>query len=247
MVAILDDEVHALAQRLWDFHTAPAAPTAGSHDIILALGSHDLRVAEHAGRLWALGAAPYVVFSGERGRRTAGAPGQQRWHRPEAEEFAATAHTTAGVPYSAMLLETRATNTAENFTRSRARTTEHGIEVTRAIVTAKPYMGQRALATAATHWPDAQWTFHCFPGGYTGYPTPRMPADELVHFLVGDLQRLDIYARRRWSAPVGIPADVWEAYQRLVARGFTAHLVDEDPAPAADTTGVSPPASRTHP
>lgn len=89
MAATINDTVHELAQRLWDFHTAPAVhPPPTGHDIILALGSHDLRVAEHAGRLWAHGTAPLVVLSGERGRRTAGTHGHQRWHHPEAEEFA---------------------------------------------------------------------------------------------------------------------------------------------------------------
>ncbi len=238
MAATIDTEVHTLANRLWDFHTAPAAhPTDGAHDIILALGSHDLRVATHAGQLWAHAAAPHIVFTGQRGRRTSGAHGHHRWRRPEAEEFAHTARATFDIPSSAVLLETRATNTAENFTHSRALTASHGITVHRAVVTAKPYMGQRALATAAAHWPHAQWQFSCFPGGYTNYPTPQTPAEELVHFLVGDLQRLDVYARRGWSAHVDIPSDVWRAYHALVARGFTAHLVDDAP----DTTETSRP------
>ncbi|RNL86899.1 YdcF family protein [Halostreptopolyspora alba] len=244
MAATIDDEVHALAQRLWDFHTAPAAhspPTPGEHDIILALGSHDLRVAEHAAHLWDAGAAPLIVLSGQRGRRTAGAHGHDRWPRPEAEEFAQTARATAGIPSTAMLLETHATNTAENFTHSRALTAAHGIAVTRAIVTAKPYMGQRALATATAHWPEARWTFHCFAGGYTDYPNADTPTEELVHFLVGDTQRLDVYARRRWSSPVDIPDDVWRAYELLVARGFTNHLVDNDTTSHPRPTGRSVP------
>ncbi|MDA8371641.1 MAG: YdcF family protein [Nocardiopsaceae bacterium] len=224
-------QAHSLAQRLWDFHTAPAAPAAPRHsDLILALGSHDLRVAAHAGRLWAQGAAPVIVFSGDRGRRTSGDGGHERWPRPEAEEFAQTAARTAGVPASAMLLETRSTNTGENFTFSRALCREHSIAVGPAVVTAKPYMARRALATAAVRWPDARWSFRCFASSYADYPRDRSQAAELIHFLVGDLQRLHVYARRGWSAPVEIPDEVWEAYHRLVALGFTAHLVAGEPA-----------------
>ncbi len=223
--------MHRLARRLWDFHTAPAS-TGGDQDLLLVLGSHDLRVAAHAGRLWAAGLAPLVVFSGDRGRRTTGTDDHGRWQRPEAEEFAETAKAASGMPDSALLLETRATNTGENFALSRGLTTARGLSVRRAAVTAKPYMGQRALATAAVHWPGVTWTFHCFPGGYPGYPNEDHPAGELVHFLVGDLQRLGVYARRGWSAPVDIPAEVREAYVRLVARGFTAHLLPDEPAEA---------------
>ncbi|MFC3518388.1 YdcF family protein [Streptomonospora nanhaiensis] len=228
----LDGEAHTLARVLWDFHTRPARqpePGAG-HDLILVLGSHDVRVAAHAARLWQRGTAPLVVISGDRGRRTGGDGRTPRWERPEAHVFADAARAAAPIPDSALLLETGATNTGENFTRSRALVEAAQIPVRAAVVTAKPYMAQRALATAAVHWPSPRWTFACFPGGYTGYcADPGHTAEELAHFLVGDLQRLAVYARRGWSAPVEVPEEAWRAAERLAALGFTHHLVPGEP------------------
>ncbi|GAB3205860.1 YdcF family protein [Marinactinospora thermotolerans] len=231
MTAHLTPEGRRAAQVLWDFHTAPdRAGDASGADILLALGSHDLRVAGYAARAWERGVAPLVVFSGDRGRHTSGQTGPARWERPEAEEFAAVARRETAIPDSAMLLERRATNTAENFAFSRLLVDGHGIAVRRAVVTAKPYMGQRALATAAVHWPGVHWSFRCFPGGLAGYhDDDRYPEAEVLHFLVGDLQRLVLYAERGWSAPVPVPDRVREAHDLLVRLGFTRHAVVAGP------------------
>lgn len=225
----VDDSTHALARVLWDFHTRPAAPPAPGNDLVLVLGSHDLRVAAHAAHLWRHGTAPLLCFSGDRGRRTAGDGTAARWPDSEAATFARHARENAPLPPDAVLLETRATNTGENFRHSRALLAHHGHTVTRAVVTAKPYMAQRALATAALHWPGVQWSFSCFGGGYRDYPTPEHTAAELIDFLVGDLQRLAVYARRAWSAPVHIPEQAWQACEGLCRRGFTRHLIDDQP------------------
>ncbi len=219
---------HAWARVLWDFHTAPATDDgqgAPKGDIVLALGSHDVRVAHHAARLWRRGATPLVVFSGDRGRRTGGGDGHRRWARSEAEVFA----EASGLPPEAVLLEDRATNTGQNFSCARRLCEERGIGVRTAVATAKPYMARRALASAAVHWPGVTWAFNAFSGGYEGYTDDEHRPEELIAFLVGDLQRLAVYAERGWSAPVEVPPQVREAYAALVDAGFTAHLVPSAP------------------
>ncbi|MFC4562981.1 YdcF family protein [Nocardiopsis mangrovi] len=226
MTAELNDDVHAAARMLWDFHTAPALPAGdpGRHDLILALGSHDLRVADHAALLWRQGAAPLLLCSGCRGRRTGGSDGHPRWERTEAAVFADIARA-AGVPRSALVLEDRSTNTGENLDFSRALCDRDGLASGRILITAKPYMARRALATAKVRWTDPEWAFSGHACGYDGYPADASEAAELVHFLVGDLQRLDVYAERGWAAPVAVPSGVRDAFDALVGWGFTAHLV----------------------
>ena len=46
--------------------------------------------------------------------------------------------------------------------------------------------------------------------------------------MVGDFQRLMIYARRGWSEPQEIPDDVMDAYQDLVAAGYTRRMLPDD-------------------
>ena len=49
--------------------------------------------------------------------------------------------------------------------------------------------------------------------------------------MVGDLQRIMRYGDRGFQVPQEVPAEVLEAYERLVALGHTEHLLPEDEKP----------------
>lgn len=53
-------------ETLWDYLQLHQQPDVA--DLILVLGSNDVRVAEHAANLYHQGLAPYVLFSGGFGR-----------------------------------------------------------------------------------------------------------------------------------------------------------------------------------
>ena len=68
-------------------------------DVMLVLGSHDIRVAQKAADLYLKGFAPIIVFSGGQGRLTEGL-----WSTSEAEQFALEA-MKLGVPEANILKE----------------------------------------------------------------------------------------------------------------------------------------------
>jgi hypothetical protein len=43
--------------------------------------------------------------------------------------------------------------------------------------------------------------------------------------MVGDLQRIRVYPERGFQIEQVIPEAVWVAYEELVSRGFTGHMV----------------------
>ena len=49
--------------------------------------------------------------------------------------------------------------------------------------------------------------------------------DELVHILVGDLQRIIDYPKRGFMIEQVVQNDVMEAFQTLVMAGFRDHLI----------------------
>lgn len=63
--------------------------------------------------------------------------------------------------------------------------------------------------------------------GFDEYAGGSIRRDEVVHIMVGDLQRLIVYGRKGWSVPQMIPDEVMEAYERLVAAGYTRRLLRE--------------------
>jgi uncharacterized SAM-binding protein YcdF (DUF218 family) len=209
----------ALARILWDYMLL--RHTLVESDVIVALGSHDLRVAEHAADLFLRGLAPLLVCSGRLGRLTSG-----RFHQSEAEMFADVA-AARGVPRSAILLEPRSTNTGDNITFSRELLRQRGFEPQRVILVQKPYMERRALATFRQRWPGADVRVSSPPIDFDDYPTAELPNNLVINILVGDVQRIRVYADRGFQIAQPMPDHVWGAWEELVARGYTTHLVRE--------------------
>jgi uncharacterized SAM-binding protein YcdF (DUF218 family) len=127
-----------------------------------------------------------------------------------------------------MLLEPRATNTAENVAFSRARLAEHGIHPRRVIAVQKPYMERRTLATFQQGWPEVEVLVTSPQIGFDDYANADISHDDVIHIMLGDLQRLIVYAQRGWSAPQEMPAEVAAAFERLVAAGYTRRLLPPD-------------------
>ena len=206
-----------LARTLWEYMLL--RQDLGPADVILVLGSNDVRVGEHGARLFLRGLAPRMVCSGGAGRLTAG-----RFRKSEAETFADAA-AGLGVPRAAILIESASTNTGENIDFSRVLMAGRGIRPSRIILVQKPYMERRAWATFKRRWPEPDLQVTSPPIPYDEYPTPEIPRDLVINILVGDVQRMRLYADRGFQVPQEIPAGVWGAWEELVARGYTGHLV----------------------
>ena len=59
---------------------------------------------------------------------------------------------------------------------------------------------------------------------YDKYPNAEIPKDMLINIMVGDLQRIKDYPKST-NIEQTIPAQVWSAYEQLVALGYTEHLM----------------------
>jgi uncharacterized SAM-binding protein YcdF (DUF218 family) len=207
------------ARTLWDYHHV--GHTLEKAECIIVLGSHDTRVAERAAEVFLEGWAPLLVCSGHLGALT-----RTTWTRPEAEVFADVA-VARGVPRDRILVESRSTNTGENVDFSRRLLAERGLTPREAIAVQKPYMERRTLATFARRWPELDVRVTSPRIEFDAYPTDEIRKDDVIHIMVGDLQRLIVYGQKGWSAPQDVPPEVIAAYERLVAAGYTRRLLTE--------------------
>ncbi len=216
---MLTDEVLLLAEKLWDYHhmNQQLQPS----DCILALGSHDLRVAHRAAELYLQGWAPLLAVSGGLGNLT-----QHLWTVSEADQFAAIA-LRAGVPASAILVENKSTNTGENILFSQQLLAERGLNPATFIVVQKPYMERRSYATFAKQWPGKTLLVTSPQISLRDYANDEIPLERVINVMVGDLQRIRIYPARGFQIFQEIPTEVWQAYERLVELGFDKHLAKE--------------------
>jgi uncharacterized SAM-binding protein YcdF (DUF218 family) len=209
--------IDELAQKIWDYHHLDHE--LEKCDVILALGSNDLRVAERAAELYLEGWAPLLALSGNAGVLT-----RERFSKPEAEMFAEIA-LKRGVPESAILLESESTNSGENVTFTRRLLASKGIDPESLILVQKPYMERRAYATFMNFWPGKKVIAASPRISFSEYPTEELPKDLVINIMVGDLQRIRVYPGKGFQIEQEIPDDVWQAFERLVALGYDRHLI----------------------
>jgi hypothetical protein len=89
-------------------------------------------------------------------------------------------------------------------------------------------MERRTLATFRQRWPELDVRVTSPQIDFDDYPNDAITREDVIHIMVGDLQRLLLYARRGWSEPQEIPDEVMDAYQDLVAVGYTRRMLPED-------------------
>ncbi|QKU85690.1 YdcF family protein [Vibrio cholerae] len=197
-------------ETLWDYLQLHQQPDVA--DLILVLGSNDVRVAEHAAKLYHQGLAPYVLFSGGFGRFTQGV-----FNHSEAETFAAIAKD-AGVPEHAILLETQSTNSGENLHFSHQLLAQQARPAKRILLVQKPYMERRAYATFMQQWPESVESVQVSSpaGSFFDYLTSELTSDFVLNAMLGDFERIRDYPTLGFQITQPIPEPVMRAYQALL-------------------------------
>lgn len=209
--------IDQLAKILWEYNNINQ-PVSKS-DIILVLCSNDTRVAQYGAELFIKNLAPIMIFSGGQGVLT-----KDIFNKPEAEVFADEA-IKLGVPKYKILLETKSTNTGENIDFTKELISRQNIKSDSIILVQKPYMLRRSFATFKKRWPDQQFTVTGPKISFEDYPNETISKDLLINIMVGDTQRIKLYAEKGFQIPQDMPDMVWEAYEELVKRGFVSHLI----------------------
>ncbi len=214
---MIEEKIFSAAQTLWDYHKMNHKLVKS--DCILALGSHDLRVAERAARLYLQHYAPIIIMSGGLGNFT-----REMWTEKEADKFAGVA-VTLGVPAEKIIVENKSSNTGENILFTEKILKTKNLDPKRFIIVQKPYMERRAYATVKKHWPEKEIIVTSPEISFTEYPTPDIPLDKVINIMVGDLERIKIYPEKGFQIPQDIPHQVWKAFELLVDAGYTKHLI----------------------
>ena len=191
-------------------------------DCIVGFGNFNTDIARRAAELYHEGFAPKVLFTGGLGRNTEGLLPE-----PEAVRFAKVA-MECGVPQEDIILEPDSTNTKENilFTRNCLETLDlpHG----RILGVHQPFMERRIKAAMGVYWPENDFRVTSpqvtIPKYLEAASRQGVSPNASVSVIVGDFQRMDLYAKLGYQLPQHIPQEAWEAFHTLVEMGYDKQL-----------------------
>ena len=219
----MDPTVYEYVKTLWDYMCLDMPLTKA--DCIVGFGCYNEDIALRCAELYHAGYAPRVLFTGGLGRNT-----KEMWTESEAERFARIA-VSAGVPEEDILIENHSTNSAENIIFTRKLLEKEGLAVQHILGVHKPFMERRVMAAMGVYWPEVKFTVTSPQVSIEEYialsVAQGMEEKRVIEVLVGDFQRIDVYARKGYQLAQEIPGHVAQAYRKMVALGYTRELVAE--------------------
>ena len=105
---------------------------------------------------------------------------------------------------------------------------ERGIPHERILGVHQPFMERRITAAMGVYWPEQDFRVTSPQTSIADYlaDAKRQGVTEnaAVSVIVGDFQRMDLYAKKGYQTPQYIPPEAWEAFHRLVEMGFDTQL-----------------------
>jgi uncharacterized SAM-binding protein YcdF (DUF218 family) len=217
MMTAIDDD----ARLLWDYLHMQQQPKRAA--AIFVLCSIDTRVAERAAALFNAGYGAYIIISGGLGRLS-----KDLYSEAEAHVFAKIM-MAMGVPNDRIIIEDKSTNTGENIRFTYELLQQRGLHFDSLLLVQKPYMERRTYATFKKQWPDQDTVITVTSPtiSYDNYYNEICPKDLVLNLMVGDVQRIKEYAKLGFQIEQAVPDNVWAAFERLVAAGYTKHLIPD--------------------
>ena len=207
-------------QTIWDYLCLRQDLQAA--DCIVGFGNFNTNIARRAAELYHQGLAPKVLFTGGLGRNTEGLLPE-----PEAVRFAKVA-MECGVPEKDILIEDKSTNTKENIDFTRELLEKAGIPCNHILGVHQPFMERRITAAMGVYWPELNFSVTSpqvtIPEYLADAKNQGITENAAISVIVGDFQRMDLYAKKGYQIPQYIPEEAWEAFRQLVAMGYDKQL-----------------------
>ena len=207
-------------QVIWDYLCLHQ--TLEKADCIVGFGNFNTDIARRAAELYHQGFAPKILFTGGLGRNTEG-----MLPEPEAVRFGKVA-MECGVPECDLILEDKSTNTKENILFTRRKLEELGIRNPRILGVHQPFMERRITAAMGVYWPELDFQVTSprvtIPEYLEAAKKQGVTEEASISVIVGDFQRMDLYAKLGYQLPQHIPEEAWQAFHKLVALGYDKQL-----------------------
>ena len=205
------------AKNIWDFLKINQDLTKS--DLILVLGNSDIRTVDKAVELYKKNYANKIIITGGLGRISS-----NLFDKPEAVVFKNIA-VQKGVKDLDIKIESNSTNTFDNFRFTKKMIDESKVSVKSIIIVTKPYMEKRAYLMAKEIFHNTNLTVTSPDIEFSNYPNQILTKEFVINMLVGEIQRLIIYASHSEIEKVNMPKDILQNYNYLIEKGYTKQLL----------------------
>ncbi len=205
---------------IWDYLCLHQEPEKA--DVIVGFGNFNTDIAKRVAELYHAGYAPKILFTGGLGRNTEGLLPE-----PEAVRFARVA-MEQGVPACDILLEDKSTNTKENILFTKQLLEDLRLPHSRILGVHQPFMERRIKAAMGVYWPELDFSVTSpqvtIPEYLRRARDQGVSENASISVIVGDFQRIELYARLGYQLPQEIPEVAWDAFHALVDLGYDKQL-----------------------
>ena len=208
------------AKNIWDFLKINQDLTKS--DLILVLGNSDIRTVDKAVELYKKNYANKIIITGGLGRISS-----NLFDKPEAVVFKNIA-VQKGVKDLDIEIESNSTNTFDNFRFTKKMIDESKVSVKSIIIVTKPYMEKRAYLMAKEIFHNTNLTVTSPDIEFSNYPNQILTKEFVINMLVGEIQRLIIYASHSEIEKVNMPKDILQNYNYLIEKGYTKQLLESN-------------------
>ncbi len=206
---------------IWDYMHMNMEPQRA--DCIIGFGNYNEDIPRRAAELYHQQLAPKVLFTGGLGRNTLGL-----WTGSEAERFGEIA-VVEGVSPSDIIIEKESTNTAENILFTRKSLSSLGMDVSTILGVHHPFMERRIYAALKVYWPEVDATITSpqmdIPTYLENTLARGLDEQAAIDVIMGDFQRITIYAQKGYQIPQHIPDEVYRSFGVMISLGYTGQLV----------------------
>ncbi len=215
------EEIDKYSKIIWDYMLM--YQKIQKADVIVAIGSNDIRVVNKVFELYNEGFAPSIFCTG--GVAHTDDVNKTGWGKSEAEIYKDNL-VEMGVPDKHIMIETEAKNTGDNATLLRKYIQENNLDWKKFILVSKPFMERRVYATFKKQYPEADIQVTSQNILYSDFMNnSEVDRDVFINVMVGDLLRIKEYPKLGFQIEQEIPEEVWQAGQELIKLGYNKYLL----------------------
>lgn len=224
MYELNNNKIDNALKEIWNY--MKLNQTIEKSDLILGCGCANLDIPVKCADLLKKGYAPKILFAGGLGKIT-----KNNFNKSEAEIYRDIAIKN-GIKESDILIETKSTNTGDNFRFAIEILNKSNIKYDKIIIVHKPLNERRTYSSAQIILKDKELIITSPDITFKEYlkELNNKSYEEIMNeisVIVGDIQRMIIYPQFGWQIENKLPGSVKKAYYYLKDVGFSKYILSK--------------------